>query len=210
MTKRHFLFALAPATLLAGCGGTTNRGLESVHQPVVSRSAFVFDAEAGYDGLRTSEAQRLAGWMSTLRLGYGDQVAIEDPGDNRAARAEIAGLAARYGLILSNEALFTGTPTRPGMVRVVVSRSKASVPGCPDYSRVSQPEFDSNTSSSQGCAINSNLAAMVADPADLVRGELGSGTTDPATAVRAIDAFRKAAPGGAGGTVVKAESAGGK
>ena len=94
------------------------------------------------------------------------------------------------------------------MVRVVVSRMKASVPGCPDFSRVSEPEFESNTSSNYGCAVNSNLAAMVANPADLVRGQPGADATDPATSAKAIDVYRKAAPTGAGG--LKSESTGGK
>jgi pilus assembly protein CpaD len=94
------------------------------------------------------------------------------------------------------------------MVRVVISRMKATVPGCPDYSRVSQPEFESNTSSNQGCAINSNLAAMVANAADLVRGQPGADATDPTTSSKAIDSYRKAVPTGAAGP--KTESTGGK
>jgi pilus assembly protein CpaD len=45
---------------------------------------------------------------------------------------------------------------------------------------------------------------MIANPNDLVRGQPGSETSDPATAVKAIDQFRKAAPSGAGG--LKSES----
>jgi len=85
---------------------------------------------------------------------------------------------------------------------------KATVPGCPDFSRVSQPEFNSNTSSNQGCAINSNLAAMVANPADLVRGQPGADTSDDVSSLKAIDTFRKAVPTGAGG--LKSDSAGSK
>ena len=50
---------------------------------------------------------------------------------------------------------------------------------------------------------------MVANPGDLVRGERGAVTTDPITASRAVDAMRRAAPTGGGGTVVKAENAAG-
>jgi pilus assembly protein CpaD len=71
------------------------------------------------------------------------------------------------------------------------------VPGCPDFSRVGEPEFESNTSSNQGCAVNSNLAAMVANPIDLVRGQPGADANDPATSSKAIDTYRKAVPTGA-------------
>ena len=213
MFKRTLLIAtaLAPALLLGACSsGTQNRGLESVHQPVVSRTDYVFDVNADAGGLAPGEAKRLAGWMSSLRLGYGDRVALDDPNPNRtAARDDVAAQIAPYGLLLSDDAPVSGAPVAPGMVRVVVSRMKATVPGCPDYSRVSQPEFESNTSSNQGCAVNANLAAMVANPADLVLGQPGADTTDPRTSSKAIDSYRKAAPTGAGGNL-KSESTGGK
>ncbi|WP_304559389.1 CpaD family pilus assembly protein [Sphingomonas immobilis] len=196
------LVALAtPALMLGACtGGTQNRGLESVHQPVVSRTDFVFDVNASRNGLAPGEAQRLSGWLASLKLGYGDQVAIDDPNAyGPGARDVVAAQVARYGLLLSEDAPVSGAPVAPGTVRIVISRMKASVPGCPDYSRATQPEFESNTSSNHGCAINSNLAAMVASPADLVRGQTGNGVTDAAAASKAIDAFRKQTPTGAGG-----------
>ena len=79
-----------------------------------------------------------------------------------------------------------------------VSRMRADVPHCPDWSRDSSNEFEANTSSSYGCAINRNLAAMVANPADLVRGAPGAETADAALSFKAIDTYRKKAPTGAG------------
>jgi len=197
MRKQWILIAALTA---AACTGTQNRGLESVHQPVVSRNDYVFDVATTRSGLAPGEAQRLAGWMAALRLGYGDHVAIDDPnGYAPAAHDQVATQVARYGLLLSDDAPMTDAPPAPGMLRVVVSRMKATVPGCPDFSRVSQPNYENQTGSNQGCAINSNLAAMVANPMDLVRGQSGSGMTDTFAASKAIDTFRKAAPTGAGG-----------
>lgn len=211
MTKRSLLLtAIAPALLLGGCMGTQNRGLESVHQPVVSRSDYILDLATAPEGLPTGETQRLAGWMDSMRLGYGDHVAIDDPAASPRARATIASVVSRYGILLTTDVPVTGAPVAPGTVRVVISRMRASVPGCPDWSRNESSDFNQNTSSNQGCSINSNLAAMVANPGDLVRGQQGSGTNDPATNYRAIDAYRKAIPTGAGGTAVKAEAAGAK
>ncbi len=215
MTKRpfrplRFWASLAPALLAGGCMGTQNRGLESVHQPVVSRTDYILDLATGPAGLAGGEVQRLAGWMESMRLGYGDQVAVDDPAGLGRPRAEVAAVIARYGLLLSADVPVTGAPVTPGTVRVVVSRMHARVPGCPDWSRDESSEFNANTSSNQGCATNSNLAAMVASPADLVRGQAGSGINDPASNYRAIDAYRKATPSGQGGTAVKAEGVGGK
>lgn len=194
---------------LAGCsGGTQNRGLESVHQPVVERQNYAFDVATDGDGLAPGEQARLEGWMQSLRVGYGDRVSVDGNGGNPALiRDAVATQVARYGLLLSDDVPVTGAAIAPGTARIVVSRMHASVPHCPDWSRDVTNDFDNNTSSNQGCAVNSNLASMVANPGDLVRGEPGSGTTDPATSNRAITLYRNAAPTGGGGTSL--QSAGG-
>jgi pilus assembly protein CpaD len=53
---------------------------------------------------------------------------------------------------------------------VVVTRSKASVPSCPDFTTDHDRNYNASNHSNYGCATNSNLAAMIADPEDLVRG----------------------------------------
>ena len=211
MTKSLLLLAALPALTLGGCMGTTNRGIESVHQPVVARHDYALDLQTRGDRLAPGEAQRLGGWFGSMQLAYGDRVAIDDAGGYAGgARAEIGGVVARSGLLLSPDAPVTGAPVAPGTVRVVLSRVKASVPGCPDHSRDSGNEFDSNTSSNYGCSINSNLAAMVADPNDLVRGQDSTTGADPRVVYRAIDAYRKAAPTGGGGGAVQSAGVGGR
>lgn len=209
MIKQSILASLLPALLLGGCMGTENRGLESVHQPVVSRSDYALDLGVSGGALAGGEQQRLAGWMTTMRLGYGDRVMIDDPaGEAPGARGDVAAVVAQYGLLLSDDAPVTPAPLAPGTIRVVVTRMHAGVPRCPDWSRDASNEFQANTSSNYGCAINSNLAAMVANPADLVRGAPGAETTDTAVAYKAIDTYRKKAPTGAGG--LTATTTGGK
>ncbi len=208
MTKPFLLLLALPALSLGGCMGTQNRGLESVHQPVVARHDFALDLATQGDRLAPGEAQRLSGWFGSMRLGYGDRVAIDDGGGSaRGAHADVGAIVARSGLLLSEDAPVSGAPLAPSTIRVVISRVKAGVPGCPDWSRDAGNEFDSNTSSNYGCSTNSNLAAMVADPNDLVRGRDGAGTTDPRTSYRAIDAYRKAATSGAGGAQVQSAGA---
>ena len=138
--------------------------------------------------------------MASLRLGYGDRVAVDaNSGNDGALRDAVSAAAARYGLLVSDEVPITTGMVAPGTARVIVSRMQASVPGCPDHSRMTGIEFEGNTNSNYGCAINSNLAAMVAQPEDLVRGRPGSASNDPAVAFKAIDTLRKAAPTGAAG-----------
>jgi len=193
--KRPFptLALIALPLGLAACG-PVNRGLDSVNQPVVSRTDYLFDLQSGMDGLGEGEAQRLAGWFESLRLGYGDRVAIDDPAASPALRTGVAQVAARYGLLLADAPPIVGSATAPGAARVIVSRSSAAVRDCPNWSRRSQPEFASSTMSNYGCATNGNLAAMIADPQDLIEGRSGDAGTAAPTAVKAIRTFRDADP----------------
>ncbi|WP_375395703.1 CpaD family pilus assembly protein [uncultured Sphingomonas sp.] len=203
------LGSLVPALLLGGCMGTENRGLESVHQALVSRSDYALDLATAGGGLAPGEQRRLVGWMAALHVGYGDRIAIDDAGMPAARVHEQVGtVIAGYGLLLGDDAPISAAPIAPGTVRIVISRMKATVPGCPDWSRDEAHEFNSNTSSNYGCATNASLAAMIARPEDLVHGRSSDGTTDTAVSGKAITAFRKALPTGAQG--MKTESTGGK
>lgn len=194
--------------LTAGCSGTGQPGLESAHQPVVSQADYVLDLAVSGNRLAGDEAQRLAGWADNLRLGYGDRVTIEDPaGDAPIAYRQIADIIGRHGLLVGPAGSIARAPLAPAMIRVVVTRARTSVPGCPDRTSDVGPDWTAETSSNHGCAVNRNLAAMVANPNDLIRGVEGPASADPAVATRAIDTFRKALPTGHGGTVVRSPNA---
>ena len=208
-TTSALLAAAGLSLALGGCGGTRNRGLESVHQPIVERQDYLLDLQTYGGALASGERARLQGWFDAMRLGYGDRVSVDNPADAAPrAAAEVGGVVAGYGLIVADGAPATVSPAAPGSVRVVVTRARASVPGCPDWSRGASTDFEAHTSSNYGCATNSNLAAMIANPTDLVRGQAGSASADPAVSTKAIDIYRKAAPTGSGG--LKVEKAGGK
>jgi pilus assembly protein CpaD len=182
---------------LSACG-TQNRSVESVHQPVVSRTDYVFDVSAGYDGLAQNDASRLAGWFESLKLSYGDRISVDqgENGANSAAREAVANIAARYGLLLDASGPMTTGSVASGNIRVVVSRAKATVPGCPDWSRGSEPNFNSHNASNYGCATNSNFAAMIADPRDLIVGRGGETAIDAKLSNKAIKSFRDRRPTG--------------
>ena len=198
---RKILFAAfsAPALMLGGCG-TLNRGVDTVYQPVVSRTDYVFDVQTTSSGLAPGEADRVAGWLASMRLRYGDHVSLDDPNrDGSAATRQVAAIASRYGILIDDRAPITPAPLAAGMARVVVSRSIARVPGCPDFTRTGSDEFEGSTTSNYGCATQANVAAMVADPLDLVRGQPGTETFDSKTSAKAIDTYRKADPTGKNG-----------
>src|SRR3546814_13522369 len=86
------------------------------------------------------------------------------------AQATIRAMIERRGLLLSGAAPVTTGDVPADNLRVVVTRASAFVPGCPDWSTKSSINFNNATSSNYGCATNSNPAAMVAAPNDLIQG----------------------------------------
>ena len=198
MKRSLTVLALVGCTMLAACG-TQNRSLESVHQPVVSRTDFVFDIAAPGERFADGDTNRLSAWFDSLNLRYGDRVSVDTQGYSLGARDAVGAVAARYGLLVDETAPVTQGIIAPGTVRVIVSRMAATVPSCPDWSRASTPNFDGHTMSNYGCAVNSNIAAMVADPRDLISGRAAPTAVDAALSSKAIGTYRKMPNSGAAG-----------
>jgi len=201
MRSKFLLIALGSA--LAGCQtrpqvDEPRMGMAAVNVPVVSSEDIVFDAAAPGGSLAPGESDRLNGWFQGMGLGYGDTVYV-DGGYAPAARSQVAAVAGRYGMLVTPGAPVTAGAVQPGSVRVVVARRRATVPGCPNWGGYrSQPDWDNKTMSNYGCSVNSNLAAMVADPEDLLRGREGATVVDTRAATRAVDLYRSRQPSGAG------------
>ena len=198
MTRNLTILALLGCSTLSACG-TLNTGMESVHQPVVARTDYVFDVAAPGDRFGEADAQALSGWLDSLKVGYGDRISVDTQGYGYRAREAVAALAARYGLLVEETAPVTQGDVPAGSVRVIVSRTKATVPGCPDFSRPAFANLEGSTISNYGCATNTNLAAMVADPRDLISGRQGPSSVDAALASKAITTYKAAPNTGANG-----------
>lgn len=189
--------ALSLGLALGGCGGVpTNRSLESIHQPIVQRTNYSLDLTSPPGALPLTEQRRLSGWLEALSLHYGDRVYIDDPLANSAARASIEAIAGRFGILVGTDAPVTPGDVAAGNLRVIVTRSTASVPGCPDWSSKSDANLGNGTSANFGCATNSNLAAMIADPEHLIHGADATGRTTIMSSTKAINSYREAAPTG--------------
>lgn len=172
-----------------------DRGVSAVNVPVVTRADFALDVAAPDGSLPASEAARLDGWFRSLQLGYGDTVHV-DGAYSAAARDDVAKVAGQYGLLLSNGSPVTQGSIPPGSVRVVVSRTKAEVPDCPNWSVPSSPNYNNRTMSNHGCSVNSNMAVMVANPEDLIHGREGDPYVDAAAASRGIGVYYSTPPTG--------------
>lgn len=194
MRNVKFLTLAAASLSLSACAGelgTTNTSMYSVHQPVVERTNFAIDLASDGGSISSTEKSRLGEWFDALQLGYGDRVSV-DYGSGYASKIvaqSIYDTAAERGVLLDEVAPVTDGQVAPGMLRVVVTRSRASVPSCPDLSTDHDRNYNASNHSNYGCATNSNLAAMVADPEDLVRGRENK-KLDSNTGAKAVGAYR--------------------
>ncbi len=213
MKAKAVIVTALTSAALAGCtspGVPLNRSLESVHQAVVQRTNYTFDLSVGRDGVSPSEQRRLGGWFEAMDLRYGDRIAIDDPVASGATRASVEAVASRYGLTVGADTPATPGYVNAGTARVVITRSTATVPGCPDWGTRTDTNMHNATASGYGCAINGNLAAMVANPQDLVKGTKGSIETISANGTKAVDLHLSVPPTGGGGTALKAASSKGE
>ena len=200
--RSKFGFLAFATAAVAGCGYTphdqADRGVEPVNVPVVTRADYVFDVAAPGGSLAPSEKARLDAWFRGLDLGYGDSIYVDAPyGD--AARYDVAQVAGNYGMTVEKGAPVTAGAVPSGTVRVIVSRSRAEVPGCPNWTVPSQPNFNNRTMSNFGCGVNSNIAAMVANPEDLVHGREATGVGRTTAGTRAVIMYRTTPPTGSKG-----------
>ncbi|MXO62432.1 CpaD family pilus assembly protein [Qipengyuania oceanensis] len=183
--------AISTSLALTACGGMPENGsVYSTKQPVVERTNYVLDVKTSADGLSFAEQRRLADWFETMDLRFGDRVSIDDPMASAATYDAINQIAGRDGIIVSRGAPVTEGIVPAGQARVVITRSLASVPGCPDWSVKSEMNYTNGTHPGHGCAINGNLAAMVANPEDLITGQKGTGETVVMSSTKAIRSYR--------------------
>lgn len=217
MSTTHDLRRLGLALLAGGAlgwpaGATAgNRTVDSIHQAVVQRVDYVFDAATdGAGALAPGETARISGWFDAIDLGYGDRVSVDENAARGSATARngVADLVGHRGLLVAEDAPVTNGAIPTGHIRVIVSRATASVPGCPDWQDNEEADVAGATHSNYGCATNSTMAAMVANPEDLVHGREGNDELHTAVSTRAIQTYQTKAPTGAG--ALKSESTGGK
>jgi pilus assembly protein CpaD len=199
MKNAKFLIAATLSLGLSGCGAMgTNTTVYSANQPVVERTNYAIDvnADSSY-GVSPNEKVRLSEWLDALKVGYGDRIAIDfgDSNSSAAAQQVVSQMATDRGILVSDTAPLTAGRVNPGTMRVIVTRSTASVPNCPNWSKTTEANYNMANHPNYGCAVNSNMAAMIADPEDLVRGSEDR-KLDSNSGTKAITTYRVKTNGG--------------
>ena len=162
---------------LAGCASApiqhfdaarTTEAPNAIEVSVTQRTLAVH-FEPGEMAPRPKDVAALNVLMATGDIAAGDEVRIERaPGVIADGRARaLAAALMRQGLKPTMVAP-GGAPD--GELRLVVEHATATVPRCPNWTKPPGNDFDNTLHSDFGCATAVDLAAMVADPRDLVEG----------------------------------------
>lgn len=141
-----------------------------------------------------SERARLLSFLETVRPADRDGIRLEGHADERASELYNLELAADRNrsveallrevglgnLAITTVAYGEAVPAVPSSgpaawrlnrrVELVLERHLVTLPACPDWSRKSGTDFSNQAHSNFGCATQTNLGLMVAEPKDLVRG----------------------------------------
>ncbi len=188
----HHKFALTAASLmvLGGCAqtdeqiGWSNRMQTQIVAQETTAELKIGDLIPGEKlGLQEREAVR------AFALAYQDEghgaVIISRPSNGPDDISAMRASADARAILLAEgveqswiaEGAYDGTGARAAPLIISYRTYNAVVPGCPDLSSVDFADTSSNASlPSFGCAVAVNLAAMIADPSDLV----GDQPMDPA------------------------------
>lgn len=138
--------------------------------------AFVANFPAGAAELGPEERAKLARFLdAALRTGD-ERITLSPPADSDRAlngrriehlRQILAGAAPRRPVTV---APIADSRLTAGSALVAIGRYVVSTPSCPNWRKPSSVDSANQPSSNFGCANETNLGLMVADPADLVVG----------------------------------------
>ena len=182
--------ALALALAASACSPTTLTATQTEVPKQIKLTYSVLSWPVKFDpassAMSPGQGQALSNFLSTARTGDGDQVTIDAvPGpygegstlaDQRQASVDLIlrSLQMSPSTLEASQVQGGAAPSSeaPGddVVVVNIGRYIVSGPSCPDWTKPQADDFSNTSPSNFGCATLTNLARMVANPADLLRG----------------------------------------
>ena len=217
MSAHALIISLALLLSAVGCYPLSAEYTESEAPKTLrldnATTQFNFRFAPGSTRLLGGDASRLRNLAATGTIGSRDRVLVFAGGGPGLAAARVEAVGEEllpYGIVVSG----ANAPNIPrDAVLVEAQRYLVTLPPCPNWSKEPIDHFTNAQSSNFGCATVSNLARMVASPADLVSGRpLGSTAGMPASAAvqrYLTDKVFVPGTGGAGGAQGAAGGGGG-
>ena len=166
---------------------------DTIKRNTVSLHHITHDLKFAADqtGLTDAQAAELDRFLGRSMAGYGDEFAIDTGAsqvDTDRRQAIIAYLRSR-GLSVSPRPAVYGGALAPNSVRLILNRYVVTPPPCPDWRKPAGEDYNNQASSNFGCATETNLGLMAANPKDLVTGRT-LGPADGEQAAKAIKEYR--------------------
>jgi pilus assembly protein CpaD len=182
------LLATLSACATKNNGTRDNAGVETIHKANVSFEETSHPIRFAAGKLSASEETSLTAFAAASGLRYADRLTLRVSEPNMATdyRNAINTVLGRFGLAIGN--VETATGLQPGIAMLAVSRPTVSLPECGVHDGPNNFNVNNENQSNYGCAVRSNLAAMVANPADLISGNKLDGQTADITA-KPVDSF---------------------
>lgn len=211
--RRSLGFCLLPllvaaVTLVSGCTPDSARWTPA-EAPKVNHVHYVTMTHEvrfapGASIAATGQRRALARFLGNVGVHYSDQVTVDaGPPSGNATRDALTAkrLDAVIAMLrrLDIPAQKAPRPTVDGAlahdgVIVTVGRYVVTGPRCPDRSKPEADGFTNTAPSNFGCATATDLGLMVANPADLIRGE-PAGPADGDFLARGVELYRSGAIG---------------
>jgi pilus assembly protein CpaD len=177
---------LTAALLLGACSPATNySSAEAPHNLTVDSSTTRVDVHfaPGSAHLTSAGAAALRRLAASGSISSADRVMVAAAGPHLLADQRIGAVSAvllPYGIVVTGTQI-SDVPPNHGIVEVM--RSLVTLPACPNWSKLSQPDYANQPSSNFGCATETNLGLMVANPTDLASARtLSAASGQPAAA----------------------------
>lgn len=159
---RTFCLSITAMLLVAGCGSGIDRvPAESANQITLTTQT---RGEAVVQGTHDEAVAAARHFLAAFNLGYADRILVV--GGTRKQRDRLADAMAGPA-----RRIMVATRTQANdPLRILVVRTIATPPTCGDWSDPPTQDFSNLPPRNYGCADQSNLARMVADPGDLESG----------------------------------------
>jgi pilus assembly protein CpaD len=170
--------AAVTAILFAGsCAAPMNGGDGPMADPAVNHPIAIepgmasarFSWLAADQGLTPAEAARLDDFLADYRLHGSGSISIDAP-PGQVSHGAIGWFAERIAASgVPRDKILVSTREAPGDFKIALSYIvyRASTSACGDWSQNLADTADNLTPPNFGCAVQHNVAAMVADPRDL-------------------------------------------
>lgn len=185
MTPRTLLSLAATALLAAGCGAGTIERMPGETANPIRLDTVTTERRVGDDAPDMARVATAANeFLASQGFGHGDILTVRG-----GARSEREGLARALAAPGRTVRAAPGEDDGRGL-RLVLMRTVATPPTCGDWSDPPTQDFSNLPPGNFGCANQSNLARMVADPNDLAGGR-SAARFDSERMTVLIDAYRR-------------------